>query len=407
MINLNLSKATRIGLNLVAVLGAIALLYLGRSILVPLVFAGLLASILWPAATWLNQRFRLPWFISCFSVIFLLILVSVILFLSFSVAIPQMVQDVSMLNDPIQQQITYTRIRSFIQNIFPFPISPDILPVDATQSKFFLSVADALNQKNVTQALLAVTSYSMTWIWQGVLVLFILLFLLLEGSMLAKRVRGIFGTSLETQSQVSLAFQEIIGSVRAYLLWRTFINIILGGLLGLCYHLLGLKHAWTWAILTMVLSYVPYIGTIVAGIPPIIDAFFSASPVTALVILLGYTVVVTIEGYIIVPMVMGRSMDLNATTVMLACLFWDLIWGTPGLFLAMPLMSSLKAVCMQVPEWRPWGKLMGSHDSEDDGLQRRIAELARRLEKEPPDATQIMDQSEAGDARSNSNHLPG
>jgi hypothetical protein len=56
---------------------------------------------------------------------------------------------------------------------------------------------------------------------------------------------------------------------------------------------------------------------------------------------------------------MGRSMELNATTVMLACLFWDLIWGTMGLFLAMPLMAGIRAICYHVPEWRPWANLMG------------------------------------------------
>ena len=64
------------------------------------------------------------------------------------------------------------------------------------------------------------------------------------------------------------------------------------------------------------------------------------------------------EGYLLVPVVMGRNMDLNATTVMLACLFWDLVWGTPGLFLAMPLMAAIRAICFHVPGWRPWANLM-------------------------------------------------
>jgi predicted PurR-regulated permease PerM len=115
-------------------------------------------------------------------------------------------------------------------------------------------------------------------------------------------------------------------------------------------------------MLAAVLCYIPYIGTILAGVPPVLDAFVFVDPATALIILVFYTVVVTVEGYLIVPLVMGRSMNLNATTVLLACLFWDLVWGTPGLFLAMPLMAALKAVCMHVPGWRPWANLMGTDD---------------------------------------------
>ena len=113
-------------------------------------------------------------------------------------------------------------------------------------------------------------------------------------------------------------------------------------------------------MLTAVLNYVPYIGTIAAGVPPMIELFLSGQPDAALGAFFFYGCVVTVEGYLIVPWVMGRSMDLNATTVMLACLFWHLLWGIAGLFLAMPLMAALKAICMHVEEWNAWGQLMSS-----------------------------------------------
>src|SRR5262249_24496036 len=50
----------------------------------------------------------------------------------------------------------------------------------------------------------------------------------------------------------------------------------------------------------------------------------------------------------------------NATTVLLACLFWDLVWGMAGLFLAMPIMAAVKAICLQVEGWQGWGDLMSS-----------------------------------------------
>ena len=67
---------------------------------------------------------------------------------------------------------------------------------------------------------------------------------------------------------------------------------------------------------------------------------------------------------LIVPLLMGRSMELNATTVMVACLFWELVWGMTGLFLAMPIMAGVKAICMHVPGWRPWANLMGTDHGE-------------------------------------------
>jgi predicted PurR-regulated permease PerM len=151
--------------------------------------------------------------------------------------------------------------------------------------------------------------------------------------------------------------------IRAYLVWRTIINFGMGAFLGIVYQVLGLKLAWTWALLTAVLWYIPYLGPIAAGVPPILDAFVTCdTPWIAVGILSFYTVFVVLEGYVVVPVVMGRSMEMNATTVMLACLFWELVWGSPGLFLAMPLMAAVKAVCHHVPDWRPWANLMSSHE---------------------------------------------
>jgi hypothetical protein len=47
---------------------------------------------------------------------------------------------------------------------------------------------------------------------------------------------------------------------------------------------------------------------------------------------------------------------------MLACLFWDLVWGVTGLFLAMPIMAGIKAILYHLPEFRAWANLMSAED---------------------------------------------
>ena len=71
-----------------------------------------------------------------------------------------------------------------------------------------------------------------------------------------------------------------------------------------------------------------------------------------------YLAVVGIEGYVVTPLVMGRSLDLNGTTVLLACLFWGYLWGLVGLVLAMPITVSLKVVLQTIPELNRWAELM-------------------------------------------------
>src|ERR1051325_4290654 len=93
---------------------------------------------------------------------------------------------------------------------------------------------------------------------------------------------------------------------------------------------------------------------------------------------------------------MGRSMELNATTVMLACLFWELVWGTLGLFLAMPLMAALKAICYHVPGWRPWANLMST--ASDERTPVILQEALRGGSSEHITAEQLPPAPASGDA---------
>ena len=78
----------------------------------------------------------------------------------------------------------------------------------------------------------------------------------------------------------------------------------------------------------------------------------------ALIVAAMYLAVLGVEEYVITPLVMGRSLDLNGTTVLIACLFWGYLWGLVGLVLAMPITVSLKVVFQAVPELNRWAELM-------------------------------------------------
>jgi AI-2 transport protein TqsA len=363
--NLNLTTATRYGLNVLALLGISFALYLGRSIIIPLTIAAMLAGMLYPSAQRLHLRYRLPWFFACLSTVLIMVIFGLVIFAGFALAIPSLVADLPNPNNPDQQIKLYERLRAQVKNL-PFDATGPF-PENANNSAFFQYVKKTLEGDYITKALLDVSKFGGELLFQGVLIVFILLFLLLEGEMLARKIRNIFGPGIEVQSRVTNALGEIANSVRAYLFWRTLINVGLGVFLAIVYYFVGLNQWLLWALLTMVLSYVPYLGTIAAGVPPVLDAILSPNlgPMAALGVMVFYTAVVTFEGYLIVPWLMGRSMDLNATTVIISCLYWDYVWGTAGLFLAMPLMAAIKAVCLQVDGWKPWGQLMGSAEAQE------------------------------------------
>jgi predicted PurR-regulated permease PerM len=391
--NLNLTTATRYGLNVLALLGASIALKLGASIFIPVTISALLAAVLWQPANWFHQKVKLPWFFACLLAITLLVVLGCVIFFGFASSIPQLIEDLK-LSDADRQKELYGKIRMMVIRVSPYPIDDGTLPVDAEKSGFFQQIKNTFEGPRVTDALIETIKVGGGLFWEMILVLFIVLFMLLEGDMLARKVRAIFGPGGDAQRRVTGAIAEMGEAVRTYLVWRTIVNFVLAIVLGAVYKFAGLKQWYLWAVLTAVLTYVPYLGTIAAGIPPIFDALLlSDKPEAAIGILIFYVGLVTFEGYIIVPWVMGRSMNLNATTVMLACLYWDLVWGTAGLFLAMPLMAAIRAVCLHVEEWRPWGLLMGSDDDEpvQPAKSSDLIHLSPVEEDEDPEKTTVMD----------------
>jgi AI-2 transport protein TqsA len=359
--NLNLTTATRYGLNVLAAFGASMALYFGQSIFVPLTIAGLLAAMLWPWASWMHRRLKLPWFLACSTAIGLLVLLVLLVLALVVVSIPQILNDLPNPNNDKDIQDKYATLRGkFATAQLPFLSVDEVLPEKVSDAKLYQELLKYLRGEQITKDLLSLGGGGVHILAETTLVLFTLLFLLVEGQMLVDKVRNIFGPGLGIQASVSRAFRDMAESVRSYLVWRTIVNIGLGVVLGLVYHFIGMKQPVLWALLTVILCYIPYLGTIAAGVMPTLDALVNVGPLYGLGVLLFYVAVVTVEGYIIVPWVMGRSMDLNATTVLISCLFWYLVWGTAGLFLAMPLMAAIKAICANVPGWAAWGELMSS-----------------------------------------------
>src|SRR5262249_20913159 len=146
------------------------------------------------------------------------------------------------------------------------------------------------------------------FLWQAALITFVLLFLLIEGPMLNRHLVDIFGPSPPIQSKAAAALADMGNAIRAYLFWRTILNVAVALFRGLVYVILGLSQPWTWAILTVVLLYVPYLGPILAGVGPMLDSFITCDSAWVPVgLLIFYTMFVLLEGYLIVPVVMGRG----------------------------------------------------------------------------------------------------
>jgi AI-2 transport protein TqsA len=211
--NLNLSSATRIGLNVLALLGAAVALYLGQSIFIPVTISALLAVLLWPAASWLTRKFKLPWFLSCLSVILLLVVANLAVFAGFALAVPSIMQELPNPRDPEQLKGIYAKARESLGSVAPGAVDR-ILPSDPDSSNVYNYTRQLLDGRYVTDQIVSLSKIAGAWLMQSVIIIFILLFLLLEGQFLADRIKAIFGRNTLTQTNVANALAGMAEAVR-------------------------------------------------------------------------------------------------------------------------------------------------------------------------------------------------
>jgi predicted PurR-regulated permease PerM len=333
-----------------AVLGVLAALHLMQSILVPAALALLLACLLAPL-TDLLRRF-LPLSATGAAAVLFLFLVVGGLFLAIMAAdsleraaetLPAYTERLA--GNLSRQVEELTRSRPYLQHMLPDPGKIDQLG-DRNRSLLVDAFSDRLSDL-------------WTWVAAGLVILVLVLFLLAESEMLAPRlIRFATGAPGDARA-VERTFQAVVSKLRAYLLAYTLLNAGLGLSVAVSLRLLGVEFPWALGALTAVASFVPYIGQVAVGVLiALLTLSSSGSLGDALLVSAVYAGLVGLTGYVLLPVVIGRSLDLNGTTVLLSCLLWGFLWGLVGLFLAIPITVTLKLLFQHTPRLQRWAELM-------------------------------------------------
>jgi predicted PurR-regulated permease PerM len=159
---------------------------------------------------------------------------------------------------------------------------------------------------------------------------------------------------------------EVAQKVRQYLLIRTLAGLISGVAAGLWLWLLGVDFALFWGVLFFLLNYVPNIGSIIAGIPPILLAFVQLGTGWALVAAAGLIAIDQVIGNYLDPRLQGRALNISSLVVLVSVIFWGWVWGIVGTLLAVPMTATILIVCAQIPALRPIAMLMSGGEARSD-----------------------------------------
>jgi len=189
--------------------------------------------------------------------------------------------------------------------------------------------------------------------------LVILYFLLAGGDRLLEKVLSLTSGS-ERSERIVILVRDIQDGMSSYLLTTTGINIALGIFIGVGLWLIGLPNPVLWGAMATCLNYIPYVGAIIGGLLVFFvglisfDSLGQAAWAPAI-----YFGVNAIEGYLITPTVLARSISLSPVAIILSLLVWGWIWGIGGLLLAVPILMATKIACDHIEPLQPLGCLLG------------------------------------------------
>jgi predicted PurR-regulated permease PerM len=156
-------------------------------------------------------------------------------------------------------------------------------------------------------------------------------------------------------------FAESVARVLSgYVLGELFVVLITACVTTAGLLILQVPYSYVLGPLAGLCVLVPYVGVIMSTTPALLIAIVSTlDPSLAIKILIFYSVVQFIEGNILTPFIVGSRVKLHPLAVMVAFLFWGILWGVPGAILAVPLTATVKVVSERFERFAPWAALLG------------------------------------------------
>ncbi len=356
---------------------AVAALYLGRELLVPLALALLLSFLLTPPVHWV-EKLRLG---RIFSVLLVLAL-AVSIFIAIAwlgvtqlgeiiVKIPQyqnnLHKKIEAMRSPAGSALE-TAVASIQQ------LSGDLSSANVgngrpkggrTITRREPSGAGAPVEVEVVSqrpGLMASAGYvglSLVHLLGGAAVVLVFaLFMLIQRGDLRNRFIQLVGTG--HLSVMTTALDEAAQKVSRYLLTQFIVNGAFGLLLGLGLYGIGVPNASFWGVLAALLRFIPYVGTLIAGLCPLALALAVfegwARPLLTLGLFAGVELTISTA---VEPWLYGAHTGISSLAILVSAAFWTLLWGPVGLVLSTPLTVCLLVLGRYVPPLQFLSVLLG------------------------------------------------
>jgi predicted PurR-regulated permease PerM len=317
-----------------------------KEFLLPLILAILISFLLAPVVSRL-ERWRFPRAVAVLSV------VAIVFALIGGLCSTLSLQGLDLVNSLPKYRDNIHARWAAIQRGPPGPLNLALSNVDALITDLGkVTASGGVQQPEATKVqivsgadnVLAIVKNSLTPvaapIGEFAVIVVLVVFMLLERKRLRVRFLRLIGHS--RVATTNLAVDEVGSKLSRFLLGQLLVNTGYALLLGLGLSLIGIPNALLWAVLTLVLRFLPYVGLwISAFFPLLLSIAISTSWKEPILTLALYGSLEVFTNNFVEPFVLGGSTGMSPLAIIVSALFWTWLWGPIGLLLATPLTACL------------------------------------------------------------------
>jgi predicted PurR-regulated permease PerM len=201
------------------------------------------------------------------------------------------------------------------------------------------------------------------------------------------------GKRFSTMTQATQALDEATRRIHRYLFLQLIVNASYGVLIGTALYFIGIPNASLWGLFAAILRFLPYIGPPLAAVMPVLLSLaVFAGWQHALATIALFVVLELLVSNFVEPLLYGAHVGLSALAILVAAVFWTLIWGFPGLVLSTPLTVCLVVMGRYSPSLSFLNILLG----DEPVLEPHAQYYQRLLALDQNDARAIAEQYAKG-----------
>lgn len=341
----------------------IAMVYIviaAKEILSPLIFSCLFSILLLPFASFLENKLRLPRSAaSMLAVITLLACIGGLLYVIAS-QISSLVNDWPQFQDQLHK--SQNAVQTWIRSSFHITKHKQNTIVANTTNKVIAS-SDTV----VGSTLLSLSSLLLFFVFTFIYTFFFLLY----RKLIMRFLESVFLD--ENKKLVYDIIEQVQFIIRKYIVGLLIEMAIVAAFVSFAFMFLGVKYSILLGLIVGLFNIIPYIGIFSALIVSSAVTFATApNPTTTLYVVITLVVTHLIDSNVLLPVVVGAKVRINALITVLGVIIGELIWGIPGMFLSIPVIAVLKIIFDRVESLQSWGIILGDEEPKQNRLAKTL-----------------------------------